>query len=232
VILPLVTSLPERKNGHYTVNHLKRFVRSADLPPSQRYLDYIAVFNEPLKDSLYAPGAFNGHAWGDGSGDARFFDAPAGQDLLAQALSHDTHTYLPDDVLALTDRVSMRHSLELRVPFLDHPLVEFCATLPSRHKIRGFTKKYLLQRAAGPFLPREILSHRKQGFGSPMAAWLRGPLKGYIAGSLSKEKLATHGLFRPAVVESLLSEHMTRTESRERQLFTLLMFQKWYERHM
>jgi asparagine synthase (glutamine-hydrolysing) len=232
MILPIVTGIPERKDGHYTVNHLKRFVRSADLAPGRRYLDYTAVFNEPLKDSLYTPGAFNGHEWGDGSGDTRFFDAPAGQDLLTQALSHDTHTYLPDDVLALTDRVSMRHSLELRVPFLDHPLVEFCATLPSRHKIRGVTKKYMLQRAAGPFLPSEILTHRKQGFASPMAAWLRGPLKGYIASSLSKEKLAAHGLFRPAAVESLLDEHMTRTESREKQLFTLLMFQKWHERYM
>ena len=126
----------------------------------------------------------------------------------------------------------MQHGLELRVPFLDHPIVEFCATIPSSMKIKGTIKKHLLKRAARPFLPREILEHRKQGFASPMSAWLRGDLSHYIVDTLSQKRLARHGLFRFEAVQNLISAHMSRRESYDRQLFTLLMFQKWYERFM
>jgi asparagine synthase (glutamine-hydrolysing) len=231
LLLSLLNRLPERKDGHHTVNHLKRFARAAHLAPSPRYLGYLSVFDAPLRDRLCTRDG-EGRDSGGAITDMRFFDSPAGGDLLARALHHDTHTYLPDDVLALTDRLSMQHSLELRVPFLDHPLVEFCAAIPSRFKIRGLTKKYLLKKAARAYLPDEVLDHRKQGFASPMSAWLRGALKTYVVDALSPRRLARHGLFDAGLVGTLLDEHMSRRESRDRQLFTLLMFQKWHERYM
>jgi asparagine synthase (glutamine-hydrolysing) len=231
LLLSLLNRLPERRDGHHTVNHLKRFARAAHLAPSPRYLGYLSVFDAPLRERLCAREGRAGGADGAGT-DMRFFESRSGSDLLARALHHDTHTYLPDDVLALTDRLSMHHSLELRVPFLDHPLVEFCAAIPSRLKIRGLTKKYLLKKAARAYLPAEVLDHRKQGFASPMAAWLRGALKTYVTDALSPRRLAQHGLFDAGLVGTLLDEHMSRRESRDRQLFTLLMFQKWHERYM
>jgi asparagine synthase (glutamine-hydrolysing) len=139
---------------------------------------------------------------------------------------------LPEDILALSDRLSMQNSLELRVPFLDHPLVEFCATIPSSLKIRATTKKYLLRRVARRFLPDEVIDHRKQGFASPMTSWLRTDLRDYVRNTLAPERLATHGLFNAAAVNELIDAHMTRRETYDRQLFALMMFQKWHERFM
>jgi len=118
------------------------------------------------------------------------------------------------------------------VPFLDHPLVEFCSTIPSSLKIRGMVKKYLLKKIARPLVPAAIVDHRKQGFGSPMASWLRGDLKDYLRDTLSPARLARHGLFDEAAVQSLIAAHDSRRESHDRQLFALVMFQKWHERFM
>jgi asparagine synthase (glutamine-hydrolysing) len=126
----------------------------------------------------------------------------------------------------------MHCGLELRVPFLDHPLVEFCSTIPSSLKIRGLVKKYLLKKIARPLVPAAIVDHRKQGFASPMASWLRGDLKHYVRDTLSPARLARHGLFDDAAVQSLIAAHDSRRESHERQLFALVMFQKWHERFM
>jgi asparagine synthase (glutamine-hydrolysing) len=230
VVEPIVERLPERRDGRYTINHLKRFVRSAGLSSAHRYLDYITIFNDDLKRRLYRPEALG--AAGMNGHDTSLFDAPAAGDLVDRALNHDMHTYLPEDILALSDRLSMRHALELRVPFLDHPLVEFCASIPSSLKIRATTKKYLLKRVARRFIPGEIIDHRKQGFGSPMSAWLRGDLKDYVRSTLAPAKLARHGLFDADAVGGLIDAHQDYRESNERQLFALMMFQKWHERFM
>ncbi len=150
LVAPVVNRLPERRDGHYTVNHLKRFVRSAGLSPARRYLDYTTVFSDALKRAVCRPGSLNGSA---GAVDTEYFDTPFASNLVDRALYHDIHTYLPEDILALSDRLSMQHGLELRVPFLDHPLVEFCATIPSSMKIQSLTKKYLLKKLARPLLP-------------------------------------------------------------------------------
>jgi asparagine synthase (glutamine-hydrolysing) len=231
VVAPLVNQLPERKDGHYTINHIKRFVRAAELPPSARYLDYGKVFSEQLKARVCRPGTLARLNERDPAADTSYFDTGSG-DLVARALNHDIHTYLPEDVLALSDRVSMQYGLELRVPFLDHPLVEFCAALPSSLKIRTLTKKYLLKRAARPYVPAEILNHRKQGFASPMSTWMRTDLQQYVRDTLSRKRLEAHGFFDADAVRSLIDEHMSRRESHDRQLFTLVMFQKWHERFM
>jgi len=93
-------------------------------------------------------------------------------------------------------------------------------------------KKYLLKEVARPLLPSDVLSHRKQGFGSPMSAWLRGDLRTYVYDTLSPKRLAAHGLFDENAVRYILDAHMSRHESHDKQLFALVMFQKWYERFM
>lgn len=230
VLLPLINRLPERKDAHSSIDHLKRFARAAELPESDRYRDYSTVFSESLRrgvlvpDVVARPTAHGCPGW--------FQENASWPSRLQEALHHDIHTSLTDDFLALTDRLSMRVGLELRVPFLDHPVVEYCATIPDRLKIRFLSKKYVLKQVAKDFLPPPILSRRKQGFGSPMGAWLRNDLKGYVASALSRKRLARHGLFRFEAVQDLIQAHLSRKGSYDRQIFAILMFQKWYERRM
>lgn len=231
IVAPLVDRIPERQDGHYTVNHLKRFVRAAALPPAHRYLTYGSVFSSQMKQQLCTADTLRHLQARNTSADTEFFDGWSG-DNVDRALHHDIHTYLPEDVLALSDRVSMRYGLELRVPFLDHELVEFCASIPSKLKIRALTKKYLLKRAAAPLLPPEILNHRKQGFASPMSAWMRSDLERYVRDTLSPARLKRHGFFDEKAVGDLIDAHMARRESNDKQLFALIMFQKWHERFM
>jgi asparagine synthase (glutamine-hydrolysing) len=232
IVSPIVNRLPEPKSGHYTVNHMKRFVRAAELPPDRRYLQYLEVFSSAERQNLYSPET-RSRIRNEKHEALRcdYFSAVNAPTLLDRAFYQDLHTYVPEDILALTDRLSMHHSLELRVPFLDHELVEFCVNIPSSLKIRHFRKKYFLRKIARQLLPKEVLAHRKQGFASPMAAWLRGDLRGYIADSLSEARLRRHGCLLPAEVQRLVTQHLRRRELNDRKIFAVLMFQKWFERH-
>lgn len=225
VISPLVNMLPELKSGHYTINHMKRFVRAAELKPSKRYQEYVSVFNQGGRDALLTA-AMEPFANGD------YFDSPNALNLLDKALYQDACTYLPEDILALSDRLSMRHSLELRVPFVDDKVFEFCATIPADMKIKGQQKKYLLRKIAKKYLPDEIFSHRKQGFASPMAAWLRTDLREYVQESLSQSNINKHGILNFKYVQGLIDQHQTRRELNDRKIFAILMFQKWCDAYL
>ena len=123
----------------------------------------------------------------------------------------------------------MNHSLEVRVPFLDHKLVEFCATIPPEMKMKWYKKKYLLKKAVTNILPKEVINHRKQGFVGPMARWLSTDMKAYILERLSKGSLGRHGYFEYDKVRRLLDEHFSGAELHDGIIWSLLMFQAWFE---
>jgi len=223
IIGPLVNRLPELKNGHYTINHLKRFARGAKFPPAERYQRYVSIFQNEERRSLLPELS----DMQEEEGPECFSNSKRG--LLDNALNQDIHTYLPEDVLALSDRLSMWHSLELRVPFVDHKLVEFCCAMPASLKIRGREKKVLLRRAARGVLPNSVLDHRKQGFAAPMASWIRGDLKEYVADSLSASTVSRHGYLCTDYVQTLLQDHWDRRELNDRKIFSILMFQRWLD---
>ena len=156
-------------------------------------------------------------------------DAP---DELTRALYVDIKTYLPEDILALSDRLSMWHSLEVRVPLVDHRLVELSARLPSRYKLDLWRKKILLKKIAASHLPPEVTGHRKQGFESPMAAWLRTDLADYARDVLGAKRLGKTGMFNDDYVAGKLDEHLAGRHKNNKLLFSLIMFQEWYERHV
>jgi asparagine synthase (glutamine-hydrolysing) len=223
-----IEQLPERADGHYTVNHMKRFVRSASLPEDKRYFQYLSrmngigdLFSEPSR--VYQSAEACEHLI------LSYFNAPNAQTELDRAVYCDMKTYLPEDILAVTDRMSMRHSLEVRVPFLDHRLVEFCATIPPEMRMRWFQKKYLLKKAVKHLLPYEVLRHRKQGFVGPMTKWLKTDLKGYVLENLSESNLKKHELFQWKTVQRLLEEHFLGKEIHDTLIWSLVIFQKWYE---
>jgi len=150
---------------------------------------------------------------------------------MTRALYVDVKTYLPEDILALSDRLSMWHSLEVRVPLVDYRLVELSARLPVRYKLDWRRKKILLKQIAARHLPSEILEHRKQGFESPMAAWLRTDLANYAREILGKGHLGKSGLFNNNYVSAKLDEHLAGRHKNNKLLFSLIMFQEWYDRY-
>ena len=226
---PFVNLIRETKDGHNRVNHVKRFVAGANASPSVRWQRYNALFSADARRALYQPSIASEIDFEevDRAG-RRYFERCDASDALDRALYQDIKMYLADDILALTDRVGMWHSLELRVPFLDHTLLEFCARLPTRLKIRFAEKKHLIRRAAAPHVPESVLNHRKQGFASPMAMWLRGGLRGYVSQHLSKESIDRVGVLNAASVRMLIEAHEDRRSLNERQIFAVLMFQRWF----
>ncbi|HZY31590.1 MAG TPA: asparagine synthase C-terminal domain-containing protein, partial [Candidatus Methylomirabilis sp.] len=140
----------------------------------------------------------------------------------------DVRTYLPDDLLVKVDITSMANSLEVRAPFLDHPLMEMAASLPPSLKIQVLQKKYLLKRAMADLLPVEILNRPKQGFIVPIDHWFRHDLQEMAYDTLLDPRSLGRGYFRPEVVRRLLDEHVRGVQNFHRQLWNLLMLELWH----
>jgi asparagine synthase (glutamine-hydrolysing) len=233
VMRPLVEHLPERADGHYTINHLKRFVRSSALSDDEAYFGFLTILNPAIRSSFFSDRErFDRHLESSKARMLDYFNAPSGTDLrdsLNRAFYCDIKTYLSEDILAVTDRMSMHHALEVRVPFLDHPLMEFCATIPPEMKMKWFKKKYLLKKAVRGMLPKEVISHRKQGFVGPMAQWLKKDLNAYVRENLSKKNLGRHGLLNQQTVEKVLQEHFSGKEIHDTLIWAMLIFHRWYD---
>jgi asparagine synthase (glutamine-hydrolysing) len=145
-------------------------------------------------------------------------------DPLSQVQYADLKTYLPGDILTKVDRASMANSLEVRVPFLDHTLVEWAATIPPHLKLRGREGKYILKSGLEPSLPHDILYRPKQGFGVPLALWFRGPLKEKVARTLRGAVLRESGLFDMRHIDRLIGQHMSGKVDHSAPLWSLLVF--------
>jgi asparagine synthase (glutamine-hydrolysing) len=145
-------------------------------------------------------------------------------DPLALAQYLDLKTYLVGDINTKVDRASMAHSLEVREPLMDHPLVEWLATLPSALKVRGREGKCLLKKAMEPHLPGEVLYRPKMGFAVPLARWFRGPLRERLANGILGARLESTGFFNRGYLQQLLREHQTGLRDHSTPLWTLLMF--------
>jgi asparagine synthase (glutamine-hydrolysing) len=158
------------------------------------------------------------------------YEETRGAEQLARLQDVDLGIYLVDDLLVKTDRASMAHSLEARVPFLDSAVADFALSLPARHKVRGFAKKRLMRRAVAPLLPKSIVHGRKKGFSAPIAGWLRGQMEGFARDALSAETISRHGYFDPGAVSRLIDDHVAGREDFSRQIWGLLSFTLWCER--
>jgi len=161
-----------------------------------------------------------------------YFQRVAGASPLDRMLYVDAKVWLPDDLLAKADRMTMANGLELRVPFLDHELVEFAATLPASQKIRGPGGKTVLRAAMRGILPDAILDRPKQGFPVPLASWLRTSLRHFMQDQLLTSDSACGRFLDRSEIARLLREHQMEEADRSQEIWTLLVFEFWHRRYI
>jgi asparagine synthase (glutamine-hydrolysing) len=225
---PLAEALPSRTDRVGFDYKAKRFARAAALPPLERHHCWKEIFSAQARAELAGPAAT---AWDPLDLYRQRYAETEGAEPLARRQDVDLGIYLVDDLLVKTDRLSMAHSLELRVPFLDPKVAEFAFSLPTKFKVRGSAKKRLLRQALAPLLPREIVHGRKQGFSIPIAAWLRGPLEPFAREVLAPSAVARQGLLDPAAVTPILDRHVSGQEDLSRQIWGLMALTLWFDRY-
>jgi asparagine synthase (glutamine-hydrolysing) len=209
----------------------KRFVEGAELDAEEAHFWWRVILSESAKSELYTS-SFKESVAGDSTTDIyrEYFRKCDSDDPLSRMLYVDTRFYLPSDMLVKVDRMTMANALEARVPFLDHELVELAATIPSSIKFKKRIKKYILKEALRDLLPGSILDRKKAGFNVPVNAWLAGKMKHMAQDLLSPDRVGKAGLFEPAYISRLLSEHFARKADHSFPLWGLMCFQIWYER--
>jgi asparagine synthase (glutamine-hydrolysing) len=216
--------MPEETTYRSFVRRARRFVDSAALPLSERYLGWVGVFSPTLIGELLAD---------DLESDPMahfqtYFDPVSGDDLIGQLLSVNMTTYLPGDLLVKTDRMTMANSLEARCPFLDHELLEFACSIPSALKLKGMTTKYILKRALEGIVPPEIIQRKKHGFGVPVGRWFRTSLNSYLHETLLSREALARGYFHEATLRRLIAEHESGKRDHGHRLWALLTLEIWH----
>jgi asparagine synthase (glutamine-hydrolysing) len=207
----------------------RNFLRHLAYDGADRYFDANILFREFEKASLFEPGAYKVIHKEDPRGVWRAFLDNGKTHWLSTLQYMDIKNYLPNDILTKVDRMSMAHSIEARVPLLDHKLVEFAATIPPELKLKRKTTKYIFKKALEGILPNEILHRPKRGFAIPLGRWFRGQLSLYVRDLLLSRKSLDRGLFRKAYIERLIKMN-ERGRSLDLQLWTLITFELWCRR--
>jgi asparagine synthase (glutamine-hydrolysing) len=228
---PVVSTLPGSRPGRLNAlfRNTKKLARSAALPERERYLGFGTYFNQDEKDRLYSTSLADATRNFDPyAAHRRYFERVSGQDFVNQMLYVDLKTFLPCLNLAYTDKTSMAASTEVRVPLLDHELIELTARIPARLKIKGLTRKYILKRAAEAWLPREIINRRKAGFSAPVRAWLVRDLREMVEDLLSESNIRRRGYFEYSAVRSLIDDNLSGREDNALKVFQLLSLELWH----
>ncbi len=232
LLRPVVERLPVSLDNLSFDFKLKRFVAGLDFAPVDRHAAWLGSFTPAEQRELFTADAL-----------ARM-EAPPSYAAFHEMLSHapsasglermlylDLKGYLGEGVLTKVDRASMACSLEVRVPLLDHRVVELATSLPMHLKLRRVTTKYVLKRALAGVLPRDILERPKKGFGIPLGRWFRGELAPMLRDVCAPDVIRRAGLFRPEAVGRLLAEHAEGRHDHRKKLYTLLAFQLWASRY-
>ena len=225
----LARGLPLGKGKRGLANELRRFLEGARLPSDWQHLRWMVFLREEQRARLYTRD-FHARVAGAAQGLVRAVLEDQGADRLAAQMRCDLRLYLPENILAKVDAMSMASSLEARVPYLDNELVDLALAIPSGLKVRGGERKWILKRAFAGSLPQTVLGRGKEGFSIPMKQWLTHEWNALMHELLSPQGLAADGLFDARYVEQLMHEHETGAQNHSHLLWALMVFQLWRDR--
>ena len=225
----LARGLPLGRGKRGLANQLRRFLEGATLPAEWQHLRWMMFLREEQRARLYTR-EFRAQVAGAAEGLALSALEDGGSDRLARQMRCDIRLYLPEDILAKVDAMSMATSLEARVPYLDNDVVDLALTIPSELKVRGSVRKWILKRAFAGSLPPAVLGRGKEGFSMPMKQWLSHEWNGLMHELLSPASLAAEGLFDARYVERLMREHESGAHNHSHLLWALMVFQLWRDR--
>ena len=218
-----ISSEPNREKGFRQT--LRRFLYDGSCSPERSFARRVTAVSESRKHGLFQDWV---HAELEDHSSLRGLEGIfKGRDPVAAALRFDATVYLPDDILTKVDRMSMRHSLEVRVPLLDHKVIEMAAKIPASLKFKGRTTKYIFRKALKKILPPSITAQRKQGFSPPLERWFRGDFLKHARGLLLGEGAASLSYFRPESLRSILEEHAAGRQRFGHPIFALMVFELW-----
>jgi asparagine synthase (glutamine-hydrolysing) len=222
--------LPEGQGGRDQLGRVKRFLRGGQFPVAEQYRRWMTFLPQEWGRAAFADN-FVATAWEVDAevDDLSAFERWPSDEPADRAMGFDIQTYLPDDLLKMGDRLSMVHSLELRVPFCDHLLLGFALGLPASLRLAGWKLKAFMRQALVPLLPKEILSRPKFGFSIPLARWLREDLREMLGDLLSDEAVRRRGYLRPEYVGWLRREHEAGHRNFADQLYALLVLELWQQ---
>jgi len=226
----IARTLPGGLPGKLTapLRNAKKFARSGGLDFEERYLGYGTYFTDEAKQQLYSDDMRAATQGLDAyAAHRRYFARVENAAPLNRLLYVDLKTFLPCLNLITTDKTSMAANREVRVPFLNRHLIELAARMPPALKLRGFKRKYILKRALEKVLPHDLVWRKKAGFGAPIRAWLRGPLRPLVADLLSPETIQRRGLFRADEVQRIISANISGRDDYNLQVFQLLVLELW-----
>ena len=201
--------------------------------PERRYLQRVSICSPEMKYYLYDSDFRQGisgldpYKWAE-----QYMSAKEGGSILERMLYTDLKTYLPYDLLTKVDLASMAHSLEVRVPFLDHELVEFAATIPPAFKMHGQIGKYILRQTVSKIVPPHVLQKKKQGFAVPLGQWFRGELKAFAYDILTGSKFKQRHLFSAPATENMLHQHQKGGTDFSPTIWALIFFELWAQKYL
>ena len=214
---------------------VSKYLNMATQPIEQRYKGMStypdaqkqALYRDDFRERLHSAKAATNY----GHFSKQLFEKTKDNDQLSKMLYFDTKTWLVDDLLIKADRMSMATSVELRVPFLDYRLVEFAATIPSKHKIKKGEGKYPLKKMMEGILPNDIIYRKKMGFPTPLKLMFQNELRDYAKNLLLSDKTKLHEFFKVERIQQLIEEHNADKYDHHKTLWQLVVLEEWLRKN-